>query len=179
MSFAQNEVILVDEKDTFMGTMEKMEAHRRGLLHRAFSIFILNEKNEMLIQQRADTKYHSAGLWSNACCSHPIPGEETLPGAERRLNEELGFITPLEHMFILRYHAEVGNDLIENEFDHIYLGHYDGVPKINASEVKAYKFIPLDDLQLWMDSSPQLFTYWFQIAMPDFRRHFRRDFQPA
>jgi isopentenyl-diphosphate delta-isomerase len=131
----------------------------------------------MLIQQRADSKYHSAGLWSNACCSHPVPGEDTLPGANRRLEEELGFTTPLQHMFILRYTSDVGNDLIENEFDHIYLGYYNGELHINPAEVKDFRFINLDDLLQWMKDEPTAFTYWFHLAMPEFMDHYNRDFR--
>src|SRR5271168_1810255 len=113
------EVILVDESDQPLGTMEKMEAHRRAVLHRAFSVFIFNSRGEMLLQQRAPDKYHSAGLWSNACCSHPRPGEETADAASRRLKEELGFTTPLEELFHFTYKSEFGNGLTEYEFDHV------------------------------------------------------------
>src|SRR5690606_31322221 len=116
----QDYVILVNEQDEELGAMEKLIAHQQGLLHRAFSIFIVNDKNEILLQQRADDKYHSGGLWSNACCSHPSPGENTLQAAHRRLQEELGFDCELHSLSQLRYKADVGNGLVENEYDYIF-----------------------------------------------------------
>src|SRR5215475_1033999 len=121
----KEEVILVDEDDFQVGTMEKMEAHRKALLHRAFSVFIFNTKGEMLLQQRALNKYHSAGLWTNACCSHPAPGESTLDAAEKRLLEEMGFITPLQEIFEFTYKTEFDNGLTEYEFDHVVVGTWD------------------------------------------------------
>src|SRR5690348_5807899 len=118
------QVVLVNEEDQEVGTMEKMEAHRRGVLHRAFSVFIFNKQGEMLLQQRAQEKYHSGGLWTNACCSHPRPGEEVSEGAGRRLVEELGFETELQPVFNFVYKANFENGLIEHEFDHVYFGTY-------------------------------------------------------
>src|SRR4030095_7998604 len=129
---SSTEVILVDQEDRPSGTAEKMEAHRKGLLHRAFSVFIFNSKGEMLLQQRALSKYHSGGLWTNACCSHPAPGEKTKDGAIRRLNEELGFETPVEKVFDFVYKAEFDNGLTEHEFDHVFAGEYEGQLNVNT-----------------------------------------------
>src|ERR1700733_15003891 len=135
------EVILVDETDTPLGKMEKMEAHRKALLHRAFSVFIFNSKGEMLLQRRAPGKYHSGGLWTNACCSHPRPGEETSQAAKRRLFEELGFTTPLEKIFDFTYKSEFDNGLTEHEYDHVYVGQYDQGVYPNQEEVCEYMFL--------------------------------------
>ena len=139
-----DEVILVDASDVPQGRMEKMEAHRRALLHRAFSVFIFNSRGEMLLQRRALGKYHSAGLWTNACCSHPRPGEETLDAAVRRLREEMGFTTPLKKAFDFTYRHEFGNGLTEFEFDHVYIGWYDEAVHPNQEEVLDYVFQPPD-----------------------------------
>src|ERR1044072_1062769 len=120
------EVILVNERDEATGIMEKMEAHQKGVLHRAFSVFIFNNKNEMLLQQRAIKKYHSGGLWTKACCSHPRPGETKSDAALRRLYEELGFTTSIEKIFDFTYKASFENGLTENEFDHVFAGIYNG-----------------------------------------------------
>jgi len=135
------EVILVDESDKPLGVMEKMEAHRKALLHRAFSVFILNSKGEMLLQQRSVTKYHSGGLWTNACCSHPRPGEDTGQAAGRRLAEELGFTTQLEEVFDFTYKSEFENGLTEYEYDHVFVGYYDEDIHPDPAEVCAYKFM--------------------------------------
>ena len=134
----EDKVILVTEQDDMVGVMDKMEAHRQGLLHRAFSIFIFNSKAEMLLQQRAITKYHSGGLWTNACCSHPMPGEKTKDAAVRRLHEELGFETPLEKIFDFVYKAELDNGLTEYELDHLLDGEYEDEMNINNEEVSEY-----------------------------------------
>ena len=160
------QVILVDETDTVLGTMEKMEVHARGLLHRAFSIFIFNSDNEMLLQQRAFAKYHSAGLWSNACCSHPRPGEDTEVAAQRRLREELGFNTHLQKIFDFKYTAAFENGLTENEFDHVFVGKKDGDIKINAAEVNDYCFLSMKELKSQLQETPQKFTAWFRLAFP-------------
>lgn len=146
--------------------MEKMEAHYSGSLHRAFSIFIFNSKGEMLIQQRADTKYHSAGLWTNACCSHPMPGEGIETAAQRRLFEELGFNSPLSKAFSFTYYAAFANGLIENEFDHVLTGTYDGTVYPFASEVKDYCFMHMADIKNSIASHPAKYTEWFKIAFP-------------
>ena len=168
MSQQQDLVILVNEFDEYQGTMEKLAAHRAGALHRAFSIFILNDKDELLIHQRAEGKYHSGGLWTNACCSHPRPGESTLTAAHRRLMEEMGFDCTLEPLFHLRYRSEVANELVEHEYDHIFLGRYSGPIRPNLTEVKDYRFLPLAVLLMQMREEPQQFTRWFHLAMPQF-----------
>jgi isopentenyl-diphosphate delta-isomerase len=167
-------VILVNERDEEVGTMEKMEAHRKGAMHRAFSIFIMNEKGEMLIQQRADEKYHSGGLWSNACCSHPVPGEDTTDAAHRRLYEEMGFDCELERLFSLTYKQEVGKALTEHEIDHIYMGLYTGTLQPNSSEVQSYQYVGMRELEAWMQERPGEFTYWFRLVMPQFKEHYLR-----
>lgn len=166
MDNRQEEVILVNEFDSPLGVMEKMEAHRKALLHRAFSIFIFNGKGEMLLQQRSSQKYHSAGLWTNACCSHPRPGEDTLDAAVRRLKEELGFITPLQKIFDFTYRSEFGNGLTEFEFDHVFIGRYDDPVFPNQEEVSDYCFKPLDDIRAGLESDPQKYTAWFHLAFP-------------
>lgn len=160
------EVVLVDEYDNVLGAMEKMQAHREGRLHRAFSIFIFNDKGEMLLQQRAFNKYHSAGLWTNACCSHPKPNEATDEAAKRRLIEELGFETPLEKIFDFTYKASFENGLTENEFDHVFSGVYNGEIKINTAEVHDVCYRAIDEIESNLQTHPQKFTEWFKIAFP-------------
>jgi len=162
----QEEVILVDESDQPMGAMEKMEAHRRALLHRAFSVFIFNSRGEMLLQQRAKEKYHSAGLWTNACCSHPRPGEDTRAAAVRRLREELGFSTPLEKLFEFTYRTVYDNGLTEFEFDHVFVGTYDQVISPDRAEVSDYRYQSLPEIEAELLSAPDRFTSWFQLAFP-------------
>jgi len=162
----REEVILVNENDISLGTMEKMEAHRKALLHRAFSVFIFNSKGEMLLQQRAPEKYHSAGLWTNACCSHPRPGEDTCDAAKRRLYEELGFKAPLEKIFAFTYRSEFENGLTEFEFDHVYTGTYDGIIHPNPAEVSDYGFRSIDGIRACLELEPQNFTSWFHLAFP-------------
>ena len=159
-------VILVDDSDVELGIMEKMQAHRDGVLHRAFSIFIFNSNGEMLIQQRADSKYHSPGLWTNACCSHPQPGEENADAAHRRLKEELGFDTSLTKVFSFTYFAEFDNGLKENEFDHVFLGNYDGQVIFNPMEVKDVRFMAVDKIKKELEEHPEDYTAWFRIAFP-------------
>jgi isopentenyl-diphosphate delta-isomerase len=162
----KQEVILVNEKDEPIGTMEKIEAHRKAVLHRAFSIFIFNSKGEMLLQQRALNKYHSAGLWTNACCSHPAPGEATADAAHRRLQEELGFYTGLEKIFDFTYQTAFDNGLIEHEFDHVFTGVYEQRINPNPEEVKDVCYKSLDDIQQSLQTHPQKYTSWFHIAFP-------------
>jgi isopentenyl-diphosphate delta-isomerase len=164
------EVILVNESDQAIGSMEKMEAHRKALLHRAFSVFIFNSKGEMLLQQRADSKYHSAGLWTNACCSHPAPGEEILSSAQKRLREELGFSVDLEPAFSFTYRSEFSNGLTEHEFDHVFIGTYNGSVQPNPDEVKDYAYRNLNDISALAESDPDQFTSWFLIAFPRLKK---------
>jgi isopentenyl-diphosphate delta-isomerase len=167
-------IILVDQADREIGVMEKMEAHARGVLHRAFSIFIFNKKGEMLLQQRADDKYHSGGQWANACCSHPCPGEDISAAVHRRLSEELGFDTSLEKIFDFIYKATLENNLTEHEFDHVYAGEFDGPVVFNTLEVKAVQFLPVTEIKNQMAANPGIFTPWFRIAFPrvvEWRHH--------
>jgi isopentenyl-diphosphate delta-isomerase len=160
------QVILVDESDQPLGVMEKMEAHRRALLHRAFSVFIFNSRGEMLLQRRAPEKYHSAGLWTNACCSHPRPGEDTRAAAVRRLREELGFTTDLQKLFEFTYRTAYDNGLTEFEFDHVFVGTYDRDVSPNRAEVSDYRYRSLPEIGAELLSAPAIFTSWFQLAFP-------------
>ena len=158
------DVILVDEHDVQTGTMEKMEVHQKALLHRAFSVFVFNEKGEMLLHKRADKKYHSGGLWTNACCSHPQPGEEILAAAENRLLEEMGFNAPLKKVFDFIYKAPFDNGLTEYEFDHVFVGTYDGDIIPNTDEVSDYCYKSVEEIRNSLQSHPQKYTEWFKIA---------------
>jgi isopentenyl-diphosphate Delta-isomerase len=160
------EVILVNERDEPQGAMEKMEAHRKALLHRAFSVFIFNSKGEMLLQQRAKNKYHSAGLWTNACCSHPMPGENIEIAAKRRLKEELGFVTGLKKIFDFTYKHTFENGLTEFEFDHVFAGTYNNFISPDKDEVEDYCFKALDEIHSSLQSHPRKYTPWFHIAFP-------------
>lgn len=158
-------VILVDALDTPVGTADKLEAHRSGKLHRAFSVFVLNDENELLLQRRAEDKYHSGGLWSNTCCSHPRPGEDTGAAARRRLEEEMGFHCDLEPAFAMVYRADVGSGLVEYEYDHILLGRWNGRPDPDAGEVMDWRWVALDALAGEIARDPRGFTYWFRVAL--------------
>lgn len=160
------QVILVNNQDMPVGTMEKMEAHKKGLLHRAFSVFIFNSRGEMLLQQRALNKYHSGGLWSNSCCSHPQPGEETLTAALRRLKEEMGFTTNLEKIFDFIYQADFNNGLFEYEFDHVFAGEYEGEIDFDLHEVMNYCYKSPGEVRRSLQQQPHKFTQWFRIAFP-------------
>jgi isopentenyl-diphosphate delta-isomerase len=167
------QVVLVDEFDREIGVMEKMEAHQRALLHRAFSVFIFDSEGRMLLQRRALLKYHSGGLWTNACCSHPRPGESVLAAAERRLFEELGFSTPLKKVFDFIYKAPLDNGLTEFEFDHVLTGIYDGVPVLDKEEVSEVRLMTLDDIRESLVAHPELYTAWFAIAFSKLTSSFR------
>lgn len=160
------EVILVNEQDEETGTIEKMEAHRKALLHRAFSVFIFNSKGEMLLQQRALGKYHSPGLWTNTCCSHPRPGEAVEVAAARRLHEEMGITTSLEKIFDFIYRTEFDNGLTEFEFDHVYTGTYQGTLDPDRQEVHDYCFRSMEDIEQDLDQRPEKYSVWFKIAFP-------------
>jgi isopentenyl-diphosphate delta-isomerase len=166
MDIQQEEVILVDDSDRAVGVMEKMAAHRQAKLHRAFSIFIFNSRGEMLLQQRAPEKYHSASLWTNACCSHPRPGEDTRDAAMRRLQEELGFSTALEKLFDFTYRTAYDNGLTEFEFDHVFVGTYDDEIFPDRAEVSDYRYQSLPAIEAELLSAPATFTSWFQLAFP-------------
>lgn len=160
------QVILVNEQDEPVGTMEKMEVHLKGLLHRAFSIFIFNKEGEMLLQQRSEAKYHSALLWTNACCSHPSPGENTTDAAHRRLKEEMGFDTMLSEAFNFTYKTSFDNGLTEHEYDHVYIGHYNGIIQPHKAEVQDHCFMPMTMIRENIQLHPEQYTAWFLIAFP-------------
>lgn len=160
------DVILVDEQDMPVGAMEKMEVHQKALLHRAFSIFIFNERGEMLLHKRADKKYHSGGLWTNACCSHPRPGEDTLAAAGKRLQEEMGIVTGIKKAFDFVYRAELDNGLTEHEFDHVFTGVYSGEIVPDKEEVSDYCYKAIDEIKDSIRTHPQKYTEWFKIAFP-------------
>lgn len=162
-------VILVDTNDKPIGTMEKMEAHEKGLLHRAFSIFVFNQKKELLIHQRAFEKYHSGGLWTNTCCSHPRENETTEAAAHRRLVEEMGFDCSLEKSFDFIYKATLDKGLTEHEFDHVFIGEYEAEIIPNPNEVAAWKYIALDKLYKDVAENPEHYTAWFKIALEQFK----------
>lgn len=167
-------VILVDEQDNPLGVMEKMEAHQKALLHRAFSVFIFNKAGDLLLQKRAAEKYHSAGLWTNTCCSHPMPGEAVEEAALRRLEEEMGFSTPLEKAFAFLYKTGFDNGLTEHEYDHVFTGIYEGGIHPDPDEVSAYRYIPMDELLEWVQRAPGDFTEWFKIALPRLEAHLKK-----
>ncbi|MCP4130262.1 MAG: isopentenyl-diphosphate Delta-isomerase [bacterium] len=162
----KEEVILVDSNDSPIGTCEKMQAHIEGKLHRAFSIFIFNSKNEMLIQKRALSKYHCAGLWSNSCCSHPMPGESTEDAVHRRLREELGFDCELEEVFSFVYKIKFeDNGLIEHELDHVFIGTDDPEPVRDPDEIEEFKWIEKETLLREISENPENFTFWFKESV--------------
>lgn len=165
------EVILVDEQDREVGFMEKMEAHEKALLHRAFSVFVFNSKGELMIHQRAFEKYHSGGLWTNTCCSHPRKNETIEQAAHRRLMEEMGFDCELKEVFSFIYKAELDQGLTEHELDHVLIGEFEGTPNLNPDEVAAWKFISLDDLQADVENNPDVYTVWFKIALKEVIDH--------
>jgi len=167
----EDQVILVNEKDEEIGVMPKMEAHQKGVLHRAFSVFIFNTQGELMLQQRALDKYHSPGLWTNTCCSHQRRGETSIEAGKRRLNEEMGFTTDLKEITSFIYQAPFDNGLIEHELDHIMTGVYNGVPLINKSEVAAWKWILLEDVHRDVLENPAHYTVWFKIIFEKFYKH--------
>jgi isopentenyl-diphosphate Delta-isomerase len=159
-------MVLVNEQDEQIGLLGKTATHEQGLLHRAFSIFLFNNKGEMLMQKRALSKYHSPGLWSNACCSHPLPQEQVIDAANRRLKEELGVETELTCKFNFIYKAELENGLIEYEFDHVFTGIYEGKATLNKDEVDSITYISMEDLNADIEKNPFRYTAWFKIAIP-------------
>jgi len=158
-------VILVDQEDNFVGTMEKMEAHRRGVLHRAFSILLFNKKGELLLQKRSQAKYHSGGLWTNTCCSHPLPGETMEHATQRKLKQEMGIDVKAEFAYKFIYQATLDKGLVEHELDHVFIGQFDGVPEINKEEVEDWKFIDLTILRDDIQRQPQAYTAWFMLMI--------------
>ena len=167
----EEQVILVNEYDKQIGLMPKLEAHEKAVLHRAFSVFVFNNKNELMLQQRALNKYHSPGLWTNTCCSHQRDGESNLQAGIRRLQEEMGFVTPLKETISFIYKAPFDNGLTEHELDHIMVGSYEDAPIINPDEVADWKWMPLEDVKQDIDDNPQLYTAWFKIIFEKFYEH--------
>ncbi|NRD22915.1 isopentenyl-diphosphate Delta-isomerase [Winogradskyella litoriviva] len=164
----EEKVILVDKNDNQIGLMPKMEAHEKALLHRAFSVFIFNDDNELMLQQRAAHKYHSPKLWTNTCCSHQRDGETNLMAGKRRLQEEMGFVTELEEKTSFIYKAPFDNGLTEHEYDHVMVGHYNEKPIINEDEVMDWKWMKLDDVKKDISDNSQLYTAWFKIIFEKF-----------
>ncbi|OIO27728.1 isopentenyl-diphosphate delta-isomerase [Candidatus Micrarchaeota archaeon CG_4_10_14_0_2_um_filter_60_11] len=167
-------VVLVDASGKPTGLEEKMAAHEKGLLHAAFSVFVFNKKGELLLQQRASGKYHSGGLWTNTCCSHPRDKENVADAAHRRLREEMGFDCPLREEYAFTYEAKLDHGLTEHEFDHVFFGDYDGEIKPNPEEVGGYRWIGLGALEKEVAAHPEKFTAWFKVTLPEMLRHRKR-----
>lgn len=164
-------VVLVDTNDEKIGLMPKMEAHEKAVLHRAFSVFIMNEKGQTMLQQRAADKYHSPLLWTNTCCSHQRDGESNLEAGKRRLQEEMGFVTELRELFSFIYKAPFDNGLTEHELDHVMIGHFEDKPNINLSEVEDWKWMYPTDVKDDIANNPELYTEWFKIIFDKFYHH--------
>ena len=167
----EDKVILVNRQDQPIGTMGKQSAHEQGVLHRAFSIFILNDRKELMIQKRSLNKYHSPGLWTNTCCSHQRIGEPTKRAAIRRLQEEMGFRCEVEKQFTFIYKADLGLGMKEHELDHVLVGYYNRDPIINPDEVADWKWIDLNKLEKDIVEQPQKYTVWFKIVFDRFKNH--------
>ncbi|MEZ4793205.1 MAG: isopentenyl-diphosphate Delta-isomerase [Gelidibacter sp.] len=167
----EEHVILVNEKDEHIGTMPKLEAHKKAVLHRAFSVFVFNDNNELMLQQRASHKYHSPNLWTNTCCSHQRVGESNVEAGKRRLQEEMGFVTDLKDTISFIYKAPFDNGLTEHEYDHILVGNYNEEPNINPEEVSDWKWMSLEDVQKDMQEQPEIYTEWFKIIFDKFYQH--------
>tara|TARA_B100000795_G_scaffold269961_1_gene261396 strand:- start:7003 stop:7527 length:525 start_codon:yes stop_codon:yes gene_type:complete len=163
----EEQVILVDKNDNQVGLMPKMEAHEKGVLHRAFSVFTFNKKGELMLQQRAAHKYHSPLLWTNTCCSHQRNGETNLEAGKRRLQEEMGFTAELKEVFSFIYKAPFDNGLTEHELDHVLVGYFDDNPNINKEEVEDYKWMLLEDVKSDIDENPSIYTEWFKIIFKE------------
>jgi isopentenyl-diphosphate Delta-isomerase len=158
------EVILVDTDDNVIGSLEKIEAHKKGALHRAFSVFLVNDQGHFLLQRRAADKYHSAGLWTNTCCSHPRPKETTMQAAIRRLDEEMGIAASLTHLYHFTYKVDFDNGLTEHELDHVYLGSYNDAPKPDPKEVMEWKYMSTEDIIKDVQEHPDQYTEWFKLS---------------
>lgn len=165
--FMDTKVILVDEKDNQIGVLDKIDAHQSGKLHRAFSIFIFNSKGQLLLQKRASTKYHSGGLWSNTCCSHPRPNEELEIAAHRRLKEEMGFDCKLKEVYTFIYNVKLENGLTEHEYDHVLVGKSDAKPNLDPKEAEEWKWIDTHLLSEDIKNNPDRYTYWFRISLDE------------
>jgi isopentenyl-diphosphate Delta-isomerase len=170
------QLILVDEQDNETGTMDKLSVHEKGLLHRAFSVFVFNSKSELLLQQRADGKYHSGGLWSNTCCSHPIKGEEVLKTIQRRIKDEMGIQCEAAFKFKFIYKMPFENGLTEYELDYVYFGRSDEIPRPNPEEVKGWKYLNLQQLINNISSEPQNYSVWLKVCLPEVMDHFKNNF---
>ena len=168
-------VILVNENDEQIGLMEKIEAHEKALLHRAFSVFILNDKGELMLQQRALHKYHSPGLWTNTCCSHQREGESNISAGKRRLQEEMGFVTELAEAVSFIYKAAFDNGLTEHEYDHVMIGTYNDKPIINPDEVASWKWMDVQAVKDDITENPNQYTAWFKIIFEKFYKHIKVD----
>jgi isopentenyl-diphosphate delta-isomerase len=168
---AEEHVILVNEKDQEIGLMPKLEAHQKAVLHRAFSVFIFNSENELMLQKRASNKYHSPNLWTNTCCSHQRSGESNIQAGTRRLYEEMGFTTPLNEITSFIYKAPFDNGLTEHELDHIMVGYYNEDPVINSDEVEDWKWMKIEDVKNDISLNPDLYTAWFKIIFKNFYNH--------
>ncbi|WP_438965627.1 isopentenyl-diphosphate Delta-isomerase [Flavobacterium sp.] len=164
----EEKVILVDINDEPLGLMDKMAAHEQALLHRAFSVFVLNDQNEVMLQQRASHKYHSPLLWTNTCCSHQRAGESNIQAGKRRLEEEMGFKTELKELFHFIYKAPFDNGLTEHELDHVMIGYSNEAPKINKEEVESWKWMKIEDIKNDMQIHPEIYTVWFKIIFDKF-----------
>nr|AOE06716.1 isopentenyl-diphosphate delta-isomerase [uncultured bacterium]CCF99691.1 isopentenyl-diphosphate delta-isomerase [uncultured Flavobacteriia bacterium] len=164
----EEQVILVNTNDQPIGLMPKMEAHEKGILHRAFSVFILNDKGELMLQQRALHKYHSPGLWTNTCCSHQRDGETNIAAGKRRLQEEMGFVTDLRGVASFIYKAPLNNGLTEHELDHIMIGKFNGTPNINLEEVADWRWMSVDAIRENIQNQPENYTVWFIIILEKF-----------
>ena len=171
---SEEKVILVDKNDNQVGLMPKLEAHEKGVLHRAFSIFIFNSKYELLLQKRASSKYHSGGLWTNTCCSHPREGEDTLDAANRRLDEEMGIKTSLRKVYDFIYKAELDNQLTEHEFDHVFYGVCDNDPILNKDEAEDFKWVDMETLNNDIIKNEDNYTVWFKIAFDYFYNYLKK-----
>lgn len=171
IAMLEEQVILVNEKDEQIGLMPKLEAHEKGVLHRAFSVFVFNSKKEVMLQQRAFEKYHSPGLWTNTCCSHQRDGETSIAAGERRLLEEMGFSVPLTETTSFIYKAPFDNGLTEHELDHILIGSYEGPPNLNPDEVVAWKWMSLEAIKTDIANHPKHYTEWFKIIFDKFYQH--------
>ena len=164
----EEKVILVNERDEPIGLMEKLEAHEKAVLHRAFSVFILNDKNEVMLQQRAHHKYHSPLLWTNTCCSHQREGESNIEAGTRRLHEEMGFSAELKELFHFIYKAPFDNGLTEHELDHVMIGYYNEEPKINPDEVENWKWMSIEAIKDDIQTQSENYTVWFKIIFDEF-----------
>ena len=167
----EEQVILVNNKDEQIGVMQKMEAHKKAVLHRAFSVFVFNEQGELLLQRRALDKYHSPGLWTNTCCSHQREGETTISAGQRRLEEEMGFSCDLKELFWFIYKAPFDNGLTEHELDHVMIGRYNNNPVINTKEVSEFSWKSLENVKKDMRDYPEKYTTWFKIIFKEYEAH--------